>query len=102
MDAKEIIAKRIAQELKDGDVVNLGIGLPTMVSNYLPEGVHLILQSENGFVGLAPLTGEVDPDLTNAGAKPVGIVPGAAMFDSAHLVHADPRRSCGCHRSGRP
>ena len=81
MDSKEIIARRIAQELKDGDVVNLGIGLPTMVSNYLPEGVNLILQSENGFVGLAPLK-ELDPDLVNAGGKPVGIVPGGAMFDS--------------------
>ena len=81
MDAKEIIARRIAQELKDGDVVNLGIGLPTMVSNYLPKGVNLVLQSENGFVGLAALK-EVDPDLVNAGGKPVGIVPGAAMFDS--------------------
>ncbi len=83
MDAKEIIARRIAQELKDGDIVNLGIGLPTMVSNYLPDNVHITLQSENGFVGLAPLNGEIDPDLTNAGAKPVGMIPGAAMFDSA-------------------
>jgi acetate CoA/acetoacetate CoA-transferase beta subunit len=81
MDSKEIIARRIAQELKDGDVVNLGIGLPTMVSNYLPKGVNLILQSENGFVGLAALK-EVDPDLVNAGGKPVGINPGGAMFDS--------------------
>lgn len=81
MEAKEIIARRIAQELKDGMVVNLGIGLPTMVSNYLPKSVNIILQSENGFVGLAPCK-EVDPDLTNAGAKPVGMIPGAAMFDS--------------------
>ncbi len=82
MDNKEIIARRIALELKDGDVVNLGIGLPTMVSNYLPKGVTVMLQSENGFIGLGPLT-EVDPDLVNAGGKPVGVVPGAAMFDSA-------------------
>lgn len=81
MDSKEIIVRRIAQEFKDGMIVNLGIGLPTMVSNYLPEGVHIILQSENGFVGLAPVT-EVDPDLTNAGLKPAGMIPGAAMFDS--------------------
>ena len=82
MDSKEIIARRIALELKDGDVVNLGIGLPTMVSNYLPKGVNLLLQSENGFIGLAPLK-ENDPDLVNAGGKPVGLVPGAAVFDSA-------------------
>lgn len=81
MDAKEVIARRVAQELKDGMTVNLGIGLPTMVSNYLPEGIQLVLQSENGFVGLAPLD-ELDPDLTNAGGKPVGMIPGAAMFDS--------------------
>jgi len=82
MDSKEIIARRIALEFKDGDVVNLGIGLPTMVSNYLPKGVNLLLQSENGFIGLAPAK-EVDPDLVNAGGKPVGLVPGAAIFDSA-------------------
>lgn len=81
MESKEIIARRIAAELKDGDVVNLGIGLPTMVSNYLPKGVTIYLQSENGFIGLAPVK-EVDPDLVNAGGKPVGIIPGAAMFDS--------------------
>ncbi|MGZ3649188.1 MAG: 3-oxoacid CoA-transferase subunit B [Syntrophales bacterium] len=82
MDSKEIIARRIALELKDGDIVNLGIGLPTMVSNYLPKGVNIMLQSENGFIGLAPVK-EVDPDLVNAGGKPVGLVPGAAIFDSA-------------------
>ena len=82
MDSKEIIARRIALELKDGDVVNLGIGLPTMVSNYLPKGVNLLLQSENGFIGLAPVK-DVDPDLVNAGGKPVGLIPGAAIFDSA-------------------
>lgn len=81
MDSKEIIARRIAAELKDGDVVNLGIGLPTMVCNYLPKGVHLLLQSENGFVGLGPVK-DVDPDLVNAGGQPVGLVAGAAMFDS--------------------
>jgi acetate CoA/acetoacetate CoA-transferase beta subunit len=81
MNTKEIIARRIAQELNDGDVVNLGIGLPTMVSNYLPKGVTIYLQSENGFIGLAPVK-EVDPDLVNAGGQPVGIIPGGAMFDS--------------------
>lgn len=83
MDSKVIIAKRAAQELKDGFVVNLGIGIPTLAVDYLPQGVHVILHSENGFVGLAPLAGPVDPDLTNAGAAPVSIVAGGAMFDSA-------------------
>lgn len=83
--AKEVIAKRIAKELKDGDVVNLGIGLPTMVANYIPEGVNVILQSENGFIGLgpAPKTGEEDRDIVNAGAQYVTVNKGAAFFDSA-------------------
>lgn len=79
--SKEIIAKRVALEMKDGDIVNLGIGLPTMVPNFLPEGVSVTLHSENGFVGLGPVT-EVDPDLVNAGGSPAGMIPGAAMFDS--------------------
>jgi acetate CoA/acetoacetate CoA-transferase beta subunit len=83
MDAKELIACRVAQELKDGDMVNLGIGLPTLIPNYLPEGVHIHLQSENGFIGLGPLVGEPLPDLVNAGGKPCGMVPGTAFFDSA-------------------
>ncbi|GKX57179.1 acetate CoA-transferase subunit beta [Leminorella grimontii] len=82
MNAKEIIARRVAKELTDGDVVNLGIGLPTQVANYLPGDVHVTLQSENGFLGLGPVT-EVDPNLVNAGGQPCGVVPGAAMFDSA-------------------
>lgn len=85
MDSKEFIARRIAKELKDGDVVNLGIGLPTMVANYIPEGVNVTLQSENGFVGLgqAPEAGKEDKDLVNAGAQFVTINKGAAFFDSA-------------------
>lgn len=79
---KEIIAARVAKELKDGDVVNLGIGLPTMVPNYLPEDVNVILQSENGYIGLGPLEGDVDPDLVNAGGQPAGIIRGGAFFDS--------------------
>jgi acetate CoA/acetoacetate CoA-transferase beta subunit len=79
---KQRIAARVAKELKDGDVVNLGIGLPTMVPNYLPEGVSVILQSENGYIGLGPVTAE-DPDLVNAGGQPAGIIQGAAFFDSA-------------------
>ncbi len=82
---KEFIAKRIAKELKNGDVVNLGIGLPTMVANYIPEGVSVVLQSENGFVGLGsePVETEVDKDIVNAGGQPVTIKTGAAFFDSA-------------------
>jgi acetate CoA/acetoacetate CoA-transferase beta subunit len=82
VNPKQIIAKRVAKELRDGDVVNLGIGLPTMVPNYLPENVNVILQSENGYVGLGPLEGEIDPDLVNAGGQPSGILPGGAFFDS--------------------
>jgi acetate CoA/acetoacetate CoA-transferase beta subunit len=83
--SRERIAKRIAQEFKDGDVVNLGIGMPTLVANYIPEGVDIILQSENGFVGLgpAPAPGEEDKDIVNAGAQPVTIKAGGAFFDSA-------------------
>ena len=73
MDAKTLIAARVAQELKDGDVVNLGIGLPTLIPDYLPEGVHITLQSENGFLGLGPLEGEPLPDLVNAGGKSCGM-----------------------------
>lgn len=83
MDAKTIIARRVAQEFQDGYVVNLGIGIPTLAADYLPEGVSVILQSENGFVGLAPLAGTPVPDLVNAGGKPVSIIPGGAVFDSA-------------------
>ncbi|GAB4591682.1 acetate CoA-transferase subunit beta [Edwardsiella tarda] len=82
MDAKQRIARRVARELHDGDIVNLGIGLPTMVANHLPQGIHITLQSENGFLGLGPIT-TTHPDLVNAGGQPCGILPGAAMFDSA-------------------
>ncbi|WP_353893060.1 CoA transferase subunit B [Proteinivorax hydrogeniformans] len=82
---REIIVKRIAKEFKDGDVVNLGIGMPTMVANFIPENIDIVLQSENGFVGLgpAPKDGEEDKDLTNAGGQPVTVNPGGAFFDSA-------------------
>ena len=83
MDAKNLIACRVAQELKDGDVVNLGIGLPTLIPNYLSEGIQITLQSENGFLGMGPLDGEPLPNLVNAGGKPCGMVPGTAFFDSA-------------------
>ena len=83
MDAKTVIAKRVAQEFQDGYVVNLGIGIPTLAADFLPEGVNVILQSENGFIGLAPLEGQAIPDLVNAGGRPVSIIPGGAVFDSA-------------------
>jgi acetate CoA/acetoacetate CoA-transferase beta subunit len=84
-DAKEIIASRVAKELKDGDVVNLGIGLPTMVANFLPEDVHIILQSENGIMGMGPAAekGKEDVDIVNAGAQYVTVNTGAMFFDSA-------------------
>jgi acetate CoA/acetoacetate CoA-transferase beta subunit len=69
--------------MKDGDVVNLGIGLPTLVPNYLPADITITLQSENGFLGLGPLTGAPLPNLVNAGGQPCGMVPGGAFFDSA-------------------
>jgi len=79
------IAKRVAQELEDGTVVNLGIGLPTKVANYLPEGVSVQLQSENGFIGLGPAPAEADVDMNivNAGGQPVTIKPGGCFFDSS-------------------
>ncbi|MBW7982293.1 3-oxoacid CoA-transferase subunit B [Enterobacillus tribolii] len=82
MNAKELIARRVALEFRDGDIVNLGIGLPTQVVNYLPPDIHITLQSENGFLGLGPVT-DAHPDLVNAGGQPCGLLPGAAMFDSA-------------------
>lgn len=84
-DIKEIIAARVAKELKDGDVVNLGIGLPTMVANFLPEGVDIILQSENGIMGMGPVpeAGKEDVDIVNAGAQYVTVNAGAMFFDSA-------------------
>ncbi len=85
MDIRERIAKRVAKEFKDGDIVNLGIGLPTLVANYIEDDIEVIFQSENGFVkmGPAPSTDAVDPDIVNAGGLPVTVLPGAAFFDSA-------------------
>ncbi len=85
MDAKNFIAARVAKELKDGDVVNLGIGLPTLVANYVPEGVHITLQAEHGILGAGPAAnpGEEDSEICNAGGFPITVLPGASFFDSA-------------------
>lgn len=85
MDVKNFIAKRVAKELKDGDVVNLGIGLPTLVANFVPQGVEITLQSEHGLLGAGPMPepGKEDPDIINAGGFPITVVPGASYFDSA-------------------
>jgi 3-oxoacid CoA-transferase subunit B len=82
---KNGIAKRIAKEVKDGYYVNLGIGIPTLVANYIPRGVNVTLQSENGMLGMGPFPfeGEEDPDLINAGKQTITEVPGTAYFDSA-------------------
>ena len=85
MDAQAIIAKRIALELRDGMLVNLGIGIPTQVANYVPPGIHIFFQSENGLIGTGPVPeeGMVQARLTDAGGRPVSAIPGACTFDSA-------------------
>ncbi|SFC70652.1 3-oxoacid CoA-transferase subunit B [Parapedobacter composti] len=82
---KNGIAKRIAQEIRDGYYVNLGIGIPTLVANYIPEYIEVVLQSENGLLGMGPfpLEGMEDPDLINAGKQTITMLPGSAVFDSA-------------------
>ncbi len=85
MDAQTVIAKRIAKELRSGMLVNLGIGIPTLVANYVPEGVSVFFQSENGLIGTGPIPeeGMTHPTLTDAAGHPVSALPGASTFDSA-------------------
>lgn len=83
--SKEQIAQRIAKEIKNNSYVNLGIGIPTLVANYIPEGINVVLQSENGLLGMGPfpIEGSEDPDLINAGKQTITTLPGSAIFDSA-------------------
>src|SRR5580700_9510876 len=85
MDAQTIIARRVAQELKSGNLVNLGIGIPTLVSSYVPAGLKVFFQSENGLIGTGPIPeqGLAHPLLTDAGGRPISALPGASIFDSA-------------------
>ena len=88
MNGKELIARRVARELRDGYYVNLGIGLPTTVATYVPDGIEVILQSENGLLGIGPPPSpdQEDPDLINAGKQPVSILPGSSFSAAIRLL----------------
>src|SRR5258707_7514870 len=85
MDAQTVIARRVAKELRTGDLVNLGIGIPTLVANYVPSDLKVFFQSENGLIGTGPIPeqGMAHPHLTDAGDRPISALPGASTFDSA-------------------
>ena len=85
MDAQSVIARRVARELHSGNLVNLGIGIPTLVANYVPSNLNIFFQSENGLIGTGPIPeqGMTHPLLTDAGGRPIGALPGASVFDSA-------------------
>ena len=82
LDIREKIAKRVAKELKEGNAINLGIGIPTLVTKYLPENINVFVHSENGILGNAAFTGELVPNLVDASAMPTGIIQGGSIFDS--------------------
>jgi len=97
------IAKRIAQEVGDGMYINLGIGIPTLVANYIPSHLHVVLQSENGLLGIGPFPTEskIDPDLINAGKQTITMMPGSALFNSAESFAIQLSRKF-CYDSGWP